>query len=106
MDLAVIDMIMTELRLPRRMVLDLADVVHKKTQGHSYFVVSMLNELLREGIISYSPQKVQCPLLKQSQVYWMLFLSLLISYSIIHSSVITGIKRELPASRLEILLQH
>ena len=39
---AVADMLMGELRLPRRFVLELADVVWKKTSGHAFFVVELL----------------------------------------------------------------
>lgn len=39
---AVKDMLMTELRLPRRMIVELADTVHKKTSGHAYFIVELL----------------------------------------------------------------
>ncbi|KAL9181842.1 hypothetical protein ACHAXT_012185 [Thalassiosira profunda] len=49
------DMLMVELRLTRRMVRELADVVHKKTSGHALFVVELLNSLLRNSTIAYSP---------------------------------------------------
>ena len=51
----VTEMIMTELRLPRRLVISLADVVHKRTHGHALFVVQLLNSLITDGSISYSP---------------------------------------------------
>jgi len=53
----IIDMMMTELRLPRRIVLDLSDIVHKKTSGHALFVVQLLNSLVRDSIVLYSPTK-------------------------------------------------
>jgi len=51
----VIEMIMTEMRLPRRLVSELADVVHKRTHGHALFVVQLLNSLVSDLTISYSP---------------------------------------------------
>ena len=55
----VIDMIMTQLRLPRQLVIELAAVVHKKTSGHAMFVVQLFNSLLRDSIIAYSTQKLR-----------------------------------------------
>jgi len=55
----VIEMLMNEMRLPRRLVLALADIVHKKTVGHALFIVQLLNSLVRDGTISYSPRKLQ-----------------------------------------------
>jgi len=49
-------MLMAELHLPRRYIIHLADVVHKKTSGHALFVVELLNSLIRDSIITYSPQ--------------------------------------------------
>jgi predicted ATPase len=53
----VTNMLMTEFRLPRRIVAELAHVVHKKTAGHALFIVELLNSLLRESTISYSSEK-------------------------------------------------
>ena len=41
----VADMIMSELRLPRRLVCRLADIIHKKTSGHALFVIQFLTSL-------------------------------------------------------------
>ena len=51
----VTEMIMSELRLPKRLVSDLADVVHKRTHGHALFVVQLLNSLVSDSTIAYSP---------------------------------------------------
>ena len=51
------DMIMTEMRLPRRLVCRLADIVHLKTSGHAIFVVELLNLFLRNSTIAYSPHR-------------------------------------------------
>ena len=51
------DMIMSEMRLPRRLVWGLADEVQRKTSGHAIFVVQLLDSLVREGLIAYSPRK-------------------------------------------------
>ena len=48
---------MTEMRLPKRLVLDLRNVIYKKTSGHALFVAQLLNSLVRDSTISYSPQK-------------------------------------------------
>ena len=53
----VTDMIMSELRLPRRLVYELADVVHKKTSGHALFVIQFLSALVHDSAIAYSPMK-------------------------------------------------
>ena len=53
----VTDIIMTELRLPRRLVLELANIVHKKTSGHALFVVQLLNSLVRDSVLAFSPMK-------------------------------------------------
>lgn len=37
----VADMLMSELRLPQRMVLELSDEVVKKTSGHAIFIVQV-----------------------------------------------------------------
>ena len=50
------DMIMSETRLPRRLVRGLADVVQKKTSGHALFAVQFLNSLVSESEIVYSPR--------------------------------------------------
>lgn len=49
------DMIMSKLRLTRRLVTGLADIVHKKTSGHALFIVQFCNALIRDGYIAYSP---------------------------------------------------
>jgi len=51
------DMLMSEFLLPQRYVVHLAKVVHMKTSGHALFVVELLNSLLRDSVITYSPQK-------------------------------------------------
>jgi len=51
------DMIATEVRLSRRLVSGLADVVHRRTSGHALFVVQLLNSLVRDSVIAYSPRK-------------------------------------------------
>ncbi|KAL7545479.1 hypothetical protein ACHAWF_008830 [Thalassiosira exigua] len=51
------DMVMRGLRLPRRLVVGLADLVQKKTSGLPLFVVQFLNSLVKESIIVYSPTK-------------------------------------------------
>jgi len=48
------DIIMRELRLTRRSVAELANVVHKKTSGHAIFIVELLNSLIRDSTISYN----------------------------------------------------
>ena len=53
----VTDIIMAEMRLPRRLVSEFADVVHKKSSGHALFVVELLNSLVRDSTLKYSPQK-------------------------------------------------
>mmetsp|Transcript_3889 Transcript_3889/g.8568 ORF Transcript_3889/g.8568 Transcript_3889/m.8568 type:complete len:1443 (+) Transcript_3889:166-4494(+) len=50
------NMIMNELKLSPRLVRDLADAVYKKTSGHAYFIVELLNALQRDTIIAYSPK--------------------------------------------------
>mmetsp|Transcript_29949 Transcript_29949/g.63074 ORF Transcript_29949/g.63074 Transcript_29949/m.63074 type:complete len:1665 (-) Transcript_29949:98-5092(-) len=50
------DMLMAEFCLPRRYIAHMAEVVHKKTSGHALFVVELLNSLIRDSIITYSPQ--------------------------------------------------
>jgi len=52
-------MISEEFHLPCRVVSGLADIVHKKTSGLPFFVVELLNSLLRDSIITYSSPK-QC----------------------------------------------
>lgn len=51
----VTEMIASELRLPHRIVSKLADVVHKRTHGHAIFVVQLLNSLISDSTIAYSP---------------------------------------------------
>ncbi|KAL7536058.1 hypothetical protein ACHAXR_006893, partial [Thalassiosira sp. AJA248-18] len=51
------DMIMSETRLPMRLVRGLAAVAHKKTSGHALFVVHLLNSLVHDSTIAYSPRK-------------------------------------------------
>ena len=53
----VTDMIITELRLPRRLVLELANIVHKKNSGHALFAAQLLNALVRDSVLAYSPMK-------------------------------------------------
>ena len=53
----VADMIMSELRLPRRLVCRLADIIHKKTSGHALFVIQFLTSLIQDSAIAYSPMK-------------------------------------------------
>ena len=53
----VADMIKTELRLSRRLVCELAGLVHKKTCGHALFVIQFLSALVNDSVISYSPIK-------------------------------------------------
>ena len=53
----VADMLTTEFRLPRRIVEELANIVWMKTAGHAYFVMELLNSLLRDSIITYSSVK-------------------------------------------------
>jgi len=53
----IVDMVMPVLRLPRRLVFGLSDIVHKKTSGHALFVVQLLNSLVRDSTIMYSPRK-------------------------------------------------
>lgn len=53
----VTDMLMTEFRLPRRIVVELAHVIHNKTAGHALFVAELLNSLLRDSSISFSSEE-------------------------------------------------
>mmetsp|Transcript_4493 Transcript_4493/g.9952 ORF Transcript_4493/g.9952 Transcript_4493/m.9952 type:complete len:1333 (+) Transcript_4493:111-4109(+) len=53
------EILMVELKLPRRIVADLSDSVHKKTSGHALYVVELLNSLLNDALLTYSPQKCQ-----------------------------------------------
>jgi len=53
----VVDMMMTEMRLPRRILRELSDIIHKKTSGHALFVVQLLNSLVRDSLVIYSPTK-------------------------------------------------
>jgi len=54
----VTEMLMTELRLPRRLVAKLAGVVFNRTLGHAMFVVQLLNELVNgRSIITFSPKR-------------------------------------------------
>ena len=50
-------MLMEEFRLPRRIVVELADVVHKKTTGHTLFVMELLNSFISGSVITYSSEK-------------------------------------------------
>lgn len=56
-NLDVAEMVMTEMRLPKRLTAALSDIVHKKSSGHALFVVQFLNALVRDSIIVYSPTK-------------------------------------------------
>mmetsp|Transcript_7551 Transcript_7551/g.17117 ORF Transcript_7551/g.17117 Transcript_7551/m.17117 type:complete len:1310 (+) Transcript_7551:61-3990(+) len=51
----VVEMAMSEFRLPRRLVSELAGVVHKKAHGHPLFVVQLLNSLVLDSTIAYTP---------------------------------------------------
>jgi len=51
------EMIMSELRLPKRIILHFSDVIHKKTSGHALFVVQLLNSLVQDNIVVYNPTK-------------------------------------------------
>ena len=51
------NMMMAEMRLPLRLVVDFAGIVHRKTSGHALFVVQLLNSLVRDAVIIYSPTK-------------------------------------------------
>ena len=51
----VVEMLMATLRLPRRIVYPLADLVFKKTSGHAIYVVELLNSLLNESLVAWSP---------------------------------------------------
>ena len=53
----VVDMISYQFRLPGRLVRELAKEVHQKTSGHALFVVQLLNSLVQDSTISYSPLK-------------------------------------------------
>ena len=53
----IVEMTMTEMRLPRRIVSELASSVHKKTSGHAIFVTQLLNSFIRDSVIEYSPSK-------------------------------------------------
>ena len=53
----IMNMVMSETRLTRRHVKTLVDVVHKVTIGHAIFVTQLLQSLVRDSIISYSPSK-------------------------------------------------
>ena len=51
------NMMMAEMRLPHRLVADFAGIVHRKTSGHVLFVIQLLNSLVRDAIVVYSPTK-------------------------------------------------
>merc|ERR1719253_1241683 len=53
----VTDMMMSEMRLPRRLIVDFSSIVHKKTSDHALFVVQLLNSLVRDSFVIYSPTK-------------------------------------------------
>jgi len=52
----VIEMTMSELRLPRRLVSELSLQVQKKAFGHAIFVVQLLNTMVSDSTIAYSPR--------------------------------------------------
>jgi len=54
----IVDISMSGLKLPRRIVADLADVIYKKTFGHALYVIELLNSLMNESVIVYSPRKL------------------------------------------------
>eukprot|EP00581_Thalassiosira_minuscula_P013902 CAMPEP_0183713508 /NCGR_PEP_ID=MMETSP0737-20130205/8330_1 /TAXON_ID=385413 /ORGANISM="Thalassiosira miniscula, Strain CCMP1093" /LENGTH=677 /DNA_ID=CAMNT_0025942297 /DNA_START=84 /DNA_END=2114 /DNA_ORIENTATION=+ len=53
----VAEMLMVELKLPRRFVDELANVVRKKTSGHALYVVELLHSLFNESFIAYNTRK-------------------------------------------------
>lgn len=54
----VAEMISSELRLPKRLIADFSEAIHRKAgQGHVIFLVQLFNTLVRDGIIAYSPTK-------------------------------------------------
>lgn len=53
----VTEMLMAELRLPKRAVIHMSGIIHKKTSGHALFIVQLLNSLVRDNIVVYSPTK-------------------------------------------------
>jgi len=53
----VVEMAMVVLRLPWRIVAELADLVYKKTSGHAIYVVELFHSLLSESIVTYSSQR-------------------------------------------------
>jgi len=48
------EIIANELRLPSRVVSELGDIVHKKTSGHIFYAVELLNALVRDSTIYFS----------------------------------------------------
>ena len=50
------NMLVSQMRLPRRLVSELAQVVHQRTIGHASFVVDLLNSLVGDSVIAYSPE--------------------------------------------------
>lgn len=55
----VVEMCMSEMRLPERLVSELAGVLHKRAFGHPIFVVQLLNSLVSDSTISYKPSVYQ-----------------------------------------------
>jgi len=53
------DMISNELKLPKRLVGDLSDVVYKKTSDHIFFAVELLNSMVRGSTIYFSMSRRQ-----------------------------------------------
>lgn len=51
------EMVSREFRLPRRLIVEFAAAIHKKTSGHALYVVQLLNSLLRDGIVCYSAER-------------------------------------------------
>ena len=53
----VTDVLMNEMRLPRRLVYGLAKVVHKSSAGHALYMAQLLNSLVADSTVCYSPRK-------------------------------------------------
>ena len=51
----VVDMLMETFRLPKRLVVELATAVNKRTGGYAIYVIQLLNKLVRESTIYFSP---------------------------------------------------
>lgn len=53
------DMVSNELKLPKRLVGELSDIVYKKTSGHILFAVELLNSMVRDSTIYFSMSRRQ-----------------------------------------------